>query len=565
MLLNLGADFSLPEEQWKELANRIEELLTGQDPLFAYSEEIEVLAERYARKVIHYQGKESQDRGEGAPDYQRVDVDSIDHVLSRTVGAEHVVHEMIKALGLHGFMMELGIDKASTDLAMGVIAARCIAPSSERSAHRWLQELSGMGELLDADFSDLSLDRVYRVSDRLIRHRDAIEGHLRDRERHLFNLEEQVILYDLTNTFFEGSGRYNGKARFGPSKEKRSDCPLVALGLVLDADGFPKRTRVFEGNVGEAVTLRGMIEALSFAEEVIKPLVVMDAGIGTQENIAWLRQQGFGYIVVSRKRGIDVPQEMVTVRDDARRRISAAFIAGPDEGEVTLCCHSTDKEAKEGGIKNRFQDRLEQELEKIRDGLQKKGCIKRYDRVMEKIGRLRERYKRVSGRYTIEVTKDEKTNCASSVTWERKEAERPAGFYALKSNRADLTEQAFFDIFTMLTDIEDAFRAMKSTLGLRPVYHQTEFRTEGHLFITALAYHILQTMRVRLRRQGIDDSWSTIRAGLSSHMRCTVTMERDDGKMIHVRRSGRPEPYHRKIYDALGLSHRPGKTVKAVL
>jgi transposase len=567
MLLNLGTDFSLPEEQWKDLANRIEEIITGQDPLFPCSEKIEVLASRYARKVVHYCGKEEKEVKEAPPEYQRVDIDSIDHGLSRTVGAEHVVYETFKALGLQSFINGLVLNKGLANMVIGVIAARLIAPSSERAAHRWLQEMSAIGELLEADFSELSLDSVYKAADILLHHRDAIEEYLRYRERNLFNLEEQVILYDLTNTFFEGSGKYNKKARFGPSKEKRSDCPLVTLGLVLDADGFPKRSRVFEGNVGEAGTLPGMINALSFEDGDKKPLVVMDAGIATQENIDWLRQQDFGYIVVSRKRSVDVfPEaEMVTVRQDEYRLIRAAFIDGPDEGEVTLCCHSTAKEIKESGIRKRFQDRLEEELVKIKDGLLKKGCLKQYDKVTEKIGRLRERYKRISGRYTIEVTKDEKTDKTASISWERRDPEKPSGVYALRSNRVDLTEQAFFDIFTMLTDIEDAFRAMKSTLGLRPVFHQKEYRADGHLFITVLAYHILHTIRLRLRKQGIHDGWSTIRSGLSNHTRCTVMMRRDDGKMIHIRRSGRPELYHRKIYDALGLSHRPGKTVKTVL
>src|SRR5450756_399992 len=125
-------------------------------------------------------------------------------------------------------------------------------------------------------------------------------------------------LYDLTNTFFEGSGKYNSKAHFGHSKEKRTDCPLVTLGLVLDADGFPKRSDIFDGNVSEAGTLEGMITALSTADMLLKPLIVMDAGIGTQKNLDWLKEHGYGYLVVSRKRKIDVPSllEMVTVRQD---------------------------------------------------------------------------------------------------------------------------------------------------------------------------------------------------------------------------------------------------------
>ncbi|HOG91206.1 MAG TPA: hypothetical protein PLV50_11740 [Smithella sp.] len=305
MLLNLGTDFSLPEDRWKDLANRIEEIITGQDALFAYPADIENLAVRYARKVIDYQG-----------------------------------------------------------------------------------EPGGGGiKSTDPDYH-----RVYKTSDLLLRHKKQIEDHLCAKECSLFNLEEKIILYDLTNTFFEGSGRYNGKAHFGPSKEKRSDCPLVTL-----------------------------------------------------------------------------ETEMITVREDNRRLIRAAIIKGPDDDEVTLYCHSTDKEIKERGIKNLFESRFEEKLEQIRNALSKKHGTKVYEKVVEKIGRLKERYKRISSRYEIAVTKDENTNRATTIAWERKEQEKPAGVYCLRSNRIDFKEQELFNIFAMLTDIEDAFRSMKSELGMRPV------------------------------------------------------------------------------------------------
>ncbi|HOE33803.1 MAG TPA: IS1634 family transposase [Smithella sp.] len=568
MLLNLGTDFSLPEDRWKDLANRIEEIITGQDALFAYPADIENLAVRYARKVIDYQGEPG---GGGIkstdPDYHRVDIDTIDNERSRSAGAEHVIYETIKSLGINDLLMALGFNKPALDAAIGVIAARLIAPSSERATHLWLQEMSAMDELLGADFTDLSQDRVYKTSDLLLRHKKQIEDHLCAKECRLFNLEEKIILYDLTNTFFEGSGRYNGKAHFGPSKEKRSDCPLVTLGMVLDADGFPKRTEVFAGNVSEPGTLEGMIKTLAFADMFTRPLIVMDAGIATQSNILWLKEKGFDYIVVSRKKRIDLPleTEMITVREDNRRLIRAAITKGPDDDEVTLYCHSTDKEIKERGIKNLFESRFEEKLEQIRNALSKKHGTKVYEKVVEKIGRLKERYKRISSRYEIAVTKDENTNWATTIAWERKEQEKPAGVYCLRSNRIDFKEQELFNIFAMLTDIEDAFRSMKSELGMRPVYHQNENRTDGHLFITVLAYHILHSIRVHLRSQGVNDCWTTVRKRLSTHVRITTTMKRDDGKSIHIRKSTRPEAYHKIIYDALQLSPHPGITIKTIL
>ncbi|MDI9571362.1 MAG: IS1634 family transposase [Pseudomonadota bacterium] len=561
MVLNLGVDFSLPEELWKDLANRIEEIISGQQPLFSYSKQVETLAEAYARRIIAYHGKTTADRPD--PDYHCVDIGTIDNELPRSVGAEHVVLETIKALGLDELLVRLGFNKPARDAALGVIVAKLVAPSSERATHIWLQTMSAVDELLGADFSVISQDRVYRVADMLLQHKQAIEEHLRLKESNLFNLEEKILLYDLTNTFFEGSGKYNRKAHFGLSKEKRSDCPLVTLGLVMDADGFPKRSDVFDGNVSEPGTLEKMIAALSFPGMTSKPLIVMDAGLATADNILWLKAQGYEYIVVSRKKVREAPAEMVTVREDKRRLIRAALVPGVDE--VALYCYSTDKQVKEEGIRNRFEKRFESSLEKVRDALVKKHGTKRYDKVLEKIGRLKERFRRVARRYEISIQKDEDSGLATAISWVRKEQPSLPGVYCLRSNRLDFKEQEMFDIFTMLTDIEDTFRSMKSELGLRPIYHQNEHRCDGHLFITVLAYHIAHAIRFQLRKRGIADHWATIRKVLSSHIRISTTMKREDGKVIHVRKSSKPELAHRVIYDALHLSHRPGQTIKTII
>ena len=270
MVLNLGADFAVPEEKWKDLANRIEQTATGQESLIPSPADIEEIAHIYAQRIISYRGNRETTE---SPDYQKVDLDTMDHHDVRSVGAEHVVYETMKALDLPGLFDALGFTRPARDVAIGVIAAKLINPSSERAAHRWLQHQSAMDDLLGTDFATLSQDRVYKAADMLLTNKKAIEDHLRSKEASLF---------DLTNTFFEGSGKYNGKAHFGNSKEKRSDCLLVTLGLVLDADGFPKRMEVFPGNISEPGTLETMIAALA-APGQVKPLIVVDAGIATTQ------------------------------------------------------------------------------------------------------------------------------------------------------------------------------------------------------------------------------------------------------------------------------------------
>jgi transposase len=573
-ILNLGVGFDLPKDKWKDLANCIEEIISGQKSLFDYPKEITTLARRYARKIIREQAPVIAERQDIEPDYATIDLNSVEDEETRTVGAEHVVYETIKQLGIDRKLKELGLNRHQVAASLGVIAGRMIVPGSERATHCWLQNVSALDELMGVDFSNLSLDRVYKVSDRLLKHKESLEEHLRRTEGQLFALEEKIILYDLTNTFLEGTGKYNPKARYGRSKEKRSDCPLVTLGLVLDMYGFPKKSQIFDGNVSEPKTLETMIGELAGGEvsedPLIKPTVVLDAGIASEKNLLWLKDKHYPYIVVSRKKKKEIPSDvtMIAVKKDDNTNtvfVQAGLAKSKETDELELYCHSTDKERKEESINTKFQERFEDELQKARNALHLRNGTKRYDKVVERIGRLKERFKLVSHHYNVSIEKATETDKAKNITWSHKKTKKTSGIYCLRTNRKDLDEQKIWDIYTMLTDIEDAFRCMKSELGLRPIYHQKEIRCDGHIFITLLAYHLLHTIRFQLRQKGVRFCWTTIRRQLSTQVRITTTMKRQDGKVIRIRKSSKAEPVHQVIYDALNLAYQPGRRVKTIL
>jgi len=232
---------------------------------------------------------------------------------------------------------------------------------------------------------------------------------------------------------------------------------------------------------------------------------------------------------------------------------------------MDIYCHSVDKEKKEESIKSQFQERFEAELLKADKALNLKNGTKHYDKVIERIGRLKERFKRISHLYTITIHKDADSEKATKITWARKKDKQTSGVYCLRTCQQNLNEKEIWDIYTMLTDIEDAFRCMKSELGLRPNYHHIERRCDGHIFITLVAYHIMQTIRTKLREKGIHFCWETVRVRLSSHMRISTTLKREDGKVVHIRKSSRAESNQKEIYDALDLSHEPGKIMKAII
>lgn len=568
-LLNLGVDFSLPRDQWPDLTKRIEEILSGQQHLFEIDCNLERLAQGYAsRIVLSHQDIKNSDSTE----YREVDLNSVEMSRPRSVGGEHIILEALRFLELDTKLKDLGFNTPQTAAALGTIIGRACKPGSELATHSWLQERSALGELIDYDFDKLSLYGMYQISDKILGEQAAIERHLYKRECNLFGLQETITLYDLTNIYFEGQCKANSLAAHGHSKEKRSDCPLVTIGLVLDSSGFPRRSHVYKGNVTESKTLSEMLSALEKGRTSVnhKPTVVMDAGIATEDNIAWLKEHLYPYLVVSRKRHREFDKDAsVVVKEDAECTVRAQKVFNEETQETLLYCHSTMREKKDQAIGDRFTNRFEDELEKLNIGLPMKRRLKNYDKVLVKIGRLRQKYSKVSKQYTITVEQDEKSGNATSIQWHRKPAPETTdtypGVYCLRTSQTGWDETTLWNTYTMLTDLEAVFRSLKSELGLRPVHHQITKRVSGHLFITVLAYHLVHTIRYRLKQAGIHSSWSSLREILSSQTRVTVSMQCKGGSTVHMRKSTRPEANQQTIYSALGIKGLPGHTVKVTI
>jgi len=441
------------------------------------------------------------------------------------------------------------------------------APASELATYGWLQTSSGLGELIGYDFEGMGLDRLYQVSDLLWKHREAIETHLYSQERDLFSFSETITLYDLTNTFFEGEAKINPKAKRGRSKEKRSDCPLVTLGLVLDGSGFPRKSQIFPGNASEPQTLQTMLEGL---EGRPGSTVILDAGIASEENIQYLIEHGYKYIVVSRKRKRDFDEsKSILIKDIPGQSVKVQKVIVEETGEVELYCHSQLREKKEQAIQNNFSEKYETALQNLHIGLSKRGTTKRYQKIVERLGRLKEKYARAAQHYEVTVTPDDEGNKAVSISWKRMEksnsqATHP-GVYCLRTNLTDWNEETLWRTYTMLTDLEAVFRSLKSELGLRPIFHHKEERVSGHIFITLIAYHLVQTLRRQLKAKNINDSWQTIRRKMENQQRVTVILQREDGKTIHLRKATKAEPQQSVIYKALGISAYPGGVEKTVV
>lgn len=571
IVLNLG-QLELPRDAWKALANRIEEVLSGQEGLWKPEPCIERLAHDIARRIKrkerHSVAALSGDSGR-QPEWETVDLDSLAQEEVRTVGGEAMGKWAFERLGFPELLADLGLSEKEVHVAALLIIGRLLHPGSERETFSWSRAVSGLDEVLGTDFEKLSLSALYRTCDALIHRREEIERGLAGRERGLFSLAENIILYDLTNTYLTGSACESEKAHRGRSKQKRSDCPLLTLALVLDEDGFPKASKVFEGNVSEPATLGSMLDALPKPGQLSLgaklPTVVMDAGIATQENLALIRERKMDYVCVSRSRSKVVPEgERTVLKNDAATTVQGVRLER--EGEIFLYCESTGRAAKEEAMKTRFQKHFEEGLQGILESLKKKRGIKNYEKVLERVGKLRGKYPSIAQFYDIKADREGET--AIGLTWSLKDEEklkrRFSGAYTIRSSRKDLNEANLWSLYNTLTMVEASFRSLKSELGLRPVYHRVDRRMEGHLFITVCAYHLLATIQRHLQKQGITHCWEMIRSRMATQCRVTVSMTNSSGHRINICQSTEPEPFHQGVYRALGLPMKPLRSVKVV-
>jgi len=567
-LINLGCHFKIEKKHWKLLANRIEEILKNQQTLFEIDVAIEKEALRIAKLVTKkwadlYQKPKVQQH-EVTRDLQKVDVNSLTHQDIRKIGNEYAGYHAAKILKLDEILNNLNFNNKQLNLALGSIIGRLAHPGSELSTYYYLTEHSGLDELLGTDFSNLPLKNIYKISDQLLKHKEAIETALYKQEKGLFDLEEVITLYDITNTYFEGRCLSNPKAQYGRSKEKRNDCCLVALGMVLDSSGFPKKSKIFPGNISEPKTLEKMLTELNKDKSTI---IVMDAGIATEGNIHWLRTSGYKYIVVSRKQNLVMPKDKdaVIVKESKNNLVKASLIENKETEEFELYCHSQAKEAKTKQMHDKSSIRYETELQKIANGLNKKGGTKKYDKVLQKLGRLKEKYRKINKYYDVSIKADVENKFVIGITWVRNDESRcgnQLGIYCLRTNKEGLDEKTFWEIYTTLTELESSFRSLKSELGFRPVYHQKEKRVDGHLFISILAYHLLHTIRYRLKMHNINASWQTLREILSTQCRITSTLRLENNKTVKIRKTTSPDADQLAIYKALGITSHPGETEK---
>jgi hypothetical protein len=382
----------------------------------------------------------------------------------------------------------------------------------------------------------------------------------------------RLCLYDLTNFYFEGRKEYSTLAQFGRSKEKRSDAKLVSLALMTDGQGFIRRSKIYKGNISEASTLREVISELAPDSKKdidlfnSSPVVVMDAGIATKENLVYLRNHGFDYICVSRsdlKHYTLADSGIKTVFDKRNYPIELSIVTSDvkDDGDLYLYVKSAMKQQKEQSMNNKLTKRFVEGLENIKSSLSKKRGIKEEGRVNQRIGRLRQKYPSISKLYDIEVKVDENKTVVD-ILYEQSKPTAEAGVYFIRCSQNQLTEELIWEIYSILREIESTFRCLKTDLDIRPIHHQTDKNIEAHIFVGIVAYQLVHAIRRALKHENIHHSWRRLRNIMSSQTIVTTRMKLENKDNLVLRNVTRPSQEQIKIYRALKFKQTNSKMRK---
>jgi transposase len=497
------------------------------------------------------------------------DMSTLATTYSRSLGPELLGLWAMQQLDFDGLLKKCSITGTDAAIAKAVILAKLIAPCSDLATWHWLRQQSSTPELLGIDPMDIGRNAIYEATDLLYDHKDQIESFLRNKERQLFKQDMTLYLYDLTNTFLEGTCRNNPLGKRGKSKEKRSDCPLVCLALLVDSNGFPIFSDIYSGNQSEPETLEAVLDRLAVQHSGILPLylptIVMDRGIATKENLALLKEGGYPYLVVERR-----PVAKEYVQDFQNTRENFMMLEDSQGEPVYLQRTSPDLEdACRVLVLSETRAHTEQAMDSLKeerflDGLQRLqksilgGHIKQLDKVNIRIGRLLERYPTIERYYDVTPeVKSEQAAIAVGLTWAKKpireERSILTGCYVIDTSHKDMAAEEIWKAYNQLTTVEASFRALKSALGLRPIFHQKEDRTKAHLFLAVIAYHLLNTIDHQLRQANYNHRWTTVRDAVSNHQRTTVIVTGEDQKIYHTRVSGTSESPAHEIYNLLGV------------
>jgi transposase len=583
-ILNVGKLENIRKEDFKLLCDRIEQKVRGINMLFStLPDQIEKEAEVIYRRILNEKLLDCtinsvptvRDEISEFTYIQKIDVNSILNEDSRSFGGEWLSKQAFDDCGLSGFLsQEINNEVIEKHIAIEILS-RMVHPSSELETSRWLKNESSLCEVL-------SLQKIpdhrtlYKAASALYKHKDKVEDHLYDHFSSKYPDRMRLCLYDLTNFYFEGRKEGSTLAQYGHSKEKRKDAKLVSLALLTNGLGFVRRSKIYRGNISEPSTMEAVISELESAitkESDLfnsKPVVVMDAGIATEENLKSLREKQFDYICVSRSSLQDyslAENGIKTVLDNRNHPIELSIVetTGKDDGDLYLYVKSGQKQQKEMSMNSKLTGRFVEGLENIKSSLSKKRGTKSEGAVNQRIGRLRQKYPSISKLYKIDLKVDDNKTVVD-IIYEQTKAGDEKGVYFIRCSGGQLTEELIWEIYNILRELESTFRCLKTDLDIRPIHHIKDINTEAHIFLGIVAYQLVHAIRSELKKKGIHHCWKRIRNIMNSQTIVTTRMKLENKDSLVLRHVTRPNMEQAKIYSALKFKQtNPKMRKKAVV
>ncbi len=569
-IINLGKLEGLPKDKHKQLADRIESILTGSQSLFFnLSAELERLAQKYANKivkegvfpVIDKQRTISEDLD---TNYQEVDINSIEQLESKTIGGEWLAKQAFDKFGMEAILSGIGMTKNEAGIAQMLLTAKMIHPSSELETQRWIEENSGVQELFNLeDHHPVTRYRLYKAATQMYKHKEAIEKEMYASSQHLFSKRNKIVIYDLTNMYFEGRMLGSEKAKFGKSKQKRSSNRLVGLALAIDGLGFVRYSKIYEGNVGEPQTFEVMLDdvASQLYSSGEKPAVIMDAGIATEDNLKCIIDRSYDYICVSRtkpKQYCKLSEHATQLSDNRGNAIEVTKVSVEGKTDTFLHIKSHQKQLKEQSISDKINQRFEDSMIYLKEGLSLPRRLKKITAVHEKVGRLKKQFSKAAKLYNITYKEDAKKGVVTDIIWKiQKERQTPNGEYFLRYSKISLTENQIWNAYNMTREVEATFRCLKTDLNIRPIFHQKDKYIEPHIWLGILAYQVVNYIRLRLKENNINHSWTTIVEKMQTQQYSLQSVNKNATTKIYTKLCTRPNTDIKNIYAALGFKERP--------
>lgn len=567
-ILNVGFITDLKPEQLNIIQKKLTQLASGMKDLFEIEDPfLQPYIDGFWNQILANKTIDVVTKSKVTNLKTWVDLESIKHTQVREIGAEYIGYQTLNKLQLNTLLKTLGWDEQKIQLTYTQIISRAVYPCSEYKTTRWIQENSGVCELSGYPLEKITKDKLYKNALDLYEIKDELEQHFSTKTNELFDIQDKIILFDLTNTYFEGRKDKSEIAKFGRSKEKRSDAKLIVLAMVVNCEGFPKYSQILEGNIADSSSLPAMIDKLRLKTSSLsaKAIVVIDAGIATEENLKLIQEKGYDYVCVSRSKIKDYNLKggeiLHQIKTQNKEEISLQRVHSTGQTDYILRVKSPGKKLKEDAMRNQFKLRFEEEIEKIKSSLSKKNGVKSYDKVNQRIGRAIQKYPSLSQYYQITAVGNSGENATDLICQKKeiqdKEANENAGTYFIRTSLQGNDEQTVWKIYNTIREIESTFRCLKTDIDLRPIYHKNDDASMAHLHLAILAYWLVNTVRHQLKDQKINCEWREIIRIANTQKVVYTTAKNKIEELIEIKKCSEPSDKLKEIYDCLKIKKQP--------